>query len=188
MDADGARGRDERDAIYKHAETLSKMMVLQVRTAEEVSNASFKETTAPSDWIHYHGHALFNKRDVLRSCLVLARALEEAQALADTTHLSATEASNASKNLTVSAPHATTVVACDSGTQVIAVRDEPLGIIPALLYAGATSVIGTLWPVESAAAQRFSESFYSNLPTQIEAKPDESDGAEPGAGASKHHL
>ncbi|EXJ76623.1 uncharacterized protein A1O5_01131 [Cladophialophora psammophila CBS 110553] len=179
-ESDGARGRDERDAIYKHAETLSKTMVFQVRTAEEVSKASFKEAAASSDWIHYHGHALFNKRDVLRSCLVLAGGLEEAQALADTTHLSATEASNTSKNLTVSdifdidmqvsAPHVT-VVACDSGTQDIAAGDEPLGIIPALLYAGATSVIGTLWPVESAAARRFSELFYSNLRTQIEAKP-----------------
>lgn len=61
-----------------------------------------------------------------------------------------------------SCPHVT-VIACDSGTQDIAPGDEPLGIIPALLYAGATSVIGTLWPVESQAARKFSECFYEHL-------------------------
>lgn len=179
-ESEGTQGQAEHDAICKHAEDVSKMMAFQVQTGNEVSKASFKKTASSSDWIHYHGHALFDKRDVLRSCLVLAGGLEEAQASADTTHLSATEASNTSKNLTVadifevdmhvSAPHVT-VMACDSGTQDIAAGDEPLGIIPALLYAGATSVIGTLWPVESPAARRFSELFYSNLRVQRNASP-----------------
>ncbi|KIV82695.1 hypothetical protein PV11_04786 [Exophiala sideris] len=179
-ESDGIQGRAERDAIYKHANEVSKMMAFHIRTGDEASKSSFKEAASSSDWIHYHGHALFDKRDVLRSCLVLAGGLEEAQASADTTHLSATEASNASRNLTVadifevdmhvSAPHVT-VMACDSGTQDIAAGNEPLGIIPALLYAGATSVVGALWPVESAAARRFSELFYSHLRVQRDASP-----------------
>ena len=68
------------------------------------------------------------------------------------------------------APHFT-VIACDSGTQDIATGDEPLGIIPALSYAGATSALGTLWPVDSHTARSFTEIFYDNLRQKMEAQP-----------------
>ncbi|KAK0726415.1 CHAT domain-containing protein [Apiosordaria backusii] len=56
-----------------------------------------------------------------------------------------------------------TIIACDSGTQDIAPGDEPLGIIPALLYAGATSVLGCQWPIDSRAGRAFSEAFYQEV-------------------------
>ena len=57
-----------------------------------------------------------------------------------------------------------TIIACDSGkSQDIAPGDEPLGIIPALLHAGATSVLGCQWPIDSCAGRAFSEAFYEEL-------------------------
>ena len=56
-----------------------------------------------------------------------------------------------------------TVVACDSGTQDLAPSDEPLGLIPSLLHAGAASVLSCQWPIKSDAGRAFSEAFYEEL-------------------------
>lgn len=45
-------------------------------------------------------------------------------------------------------PHIT-IIAYESGYQEMTAGDEPLGLVSALLYAGATSVLGSLWPVPS---------------------------------------
>jgi len=62
----------------------------------------------------------------------------------------------------------TTLIACDSSTQHVASGYEPLGFIPALLFAGATYVLGTLWPVESRTARAFTEGFYRHCEDQAE--------------------
>ncbi|KAF2234119.1 hypothetical protein EV356DRAFT_533172 [Viridothelium virens] len=57
-------------------------------------------------------------------------------------------------------------IACDSGVQDFAAGDEPLGLVSALFCAGASSVIGTLWPIRSSTGRMFSEAFYKNLEEQ----------------------
>jgi CHAT domain-containing protein len=55
------------------------------------------------------------------------------------------------------------LLACASAVQRFQAGDEPLGLVTAFLAAGATSVLGTLWPVQSLAARLFSEYFYTHL-------------------------
>lgn len=62
-------------------------------------------------------------------------------------------------------PHIT-IIACESGYQEMTAGDEPLGLISALLYAGATSVLGSLWPIPSWVGRSFTEKFYSGLKEQ----------------------
>lgn len=62
-------------------------------------------------------------------------------------------------------PHIT-IIACESGYQEMTAGDEPLGLISALLYAGATSVLGSLWPIPSWVGRSFTEKFYSSLKEQ----------------------
>jgi CHAT domain-containing protein len=68
-------------------------------------------------------------------------------------------------NLSANAPHVT-LIACESGSQDNAPGNEPLGFIPAWLYAGATSVLGTLWSVDSRIARFFSEALYEDIARQ----------------------
>lgn len=65
-------------------------------------------------------------------------------------------------NFRVKASHIS-LLACASAAQQFQAGDEPLGLITAFLAAGATSVLGTLWPVQSPAARLFSECFYAHL-------------------------
>lgn len=62
-------------------------------------------------------------------------------------------------------PHIT-IIACESGYQEMTAGEEPLGLISAMLYAGATSVLGSLWPIPSWVGRSFTEKFYSSLKEQ----------------------
>ena len=55
------------------------------------------------------------------------------------------------------------LLACASAVQQFQAGDDPLGLITGFLSAGATSVLGTLWPVQSSSARVFSEYFYEHL-------------------------
>ena len=59
------------------------------------------------------------------------------------------------------APHIT-LMACASTAQAITPGEEPLGLVTALLCAGASSVLGTMWPVQSRTARVFAERFVAN--------------------------
>ncbi|KAH8903127.1 hypothetical protein BR93DRAFT_208319 [Coniochaeta sp. PMI_546] len=58
-----------------------------------------------------------------------------------------------------------TLIACGSANEVHSQGDEPLGIVSALLCAGATSVIGTMWKVQVGTARVFTEVLDGNLNT-----------------------
>jgi CHAT domain-containing protein len=55
------------------------------------------------------------------------------------------------------------LIGCASATQSIQTGDEPLGVIAALLCAGARSVTGTLWPIDSSVGREFSTEFYGHI-------------------------
>jgi CHAT domain-containing protein/tetratricopeptide (TPR) repeat protein len=64
-----------------------------------------------------------------------------------------------------------TLSACYSGVSRVLRGDEPLGLVRALLGAGARAVLVTLWPVEDSSARLLMESFYRRLLDQP-AAPD----------------
>lgn len=61
------------------------------------------------------------------------------------------------------------LIACGSASESNTPGDEPLGIVTALLCAGASSVIGTLWKVEAGRGMEFSRRFYDMLFNEAEA-------------------
>jgi len=56
-----------------------------------------------------------------------------------------------------------TLSACQTGRHVIGGGDELLGLMRAFLYAGANSLVTTLWAVEDDATAAFMELFYAQL-------------------------
>jgi CHAT domain-containing protein len=56
-----------------------------------------------------------------------------------------------------------TLAACESAASKIEAGDEPLGLIPALLFAGVGAVVATLWPVHSPATAELMDAFYQVL-------------------------
>jgi CHAT domain-containing protein/tetratricopeptide (TPR) repeat protein len=111
----------------------------------EVTRAGFETAVADRDLVHFQGHAKHDSADPLASHLVLADALLTAREVFVLRNLRAT---------------LVTLAACESAASVVATGDEPLGLIPAFLYAGAGSVLATLWHVSSRSTAQLMEHFY----------------------------
>ncbi|KAH7085257.1 CHAT domain-containing protein [Paraphoma chrysanthemicola] len=179
-------GRFETQAIYEHAANLHDNFGFNVLKGSAVTKSTFEDSCSQSRSILFHGHAHFDKVDVLQSGLVLSPDPTSCSTLTSTTspEVDTSPSSSETPILLRTSNHLTvsdafdldfsrtcpriTLIACDSSTQHVAVGDEPLGFIPALLFAGATSVLGTLWPVESATAREFTEEFYRHCEDQTE--------------------
>jgi CHAT domain-containing protein len=50
---------------------------------------------------------------------------------------------------------------CNGGLYSVGPSDEPYGLIPAFFLAGASNVMGTLWPLEDDFGRRFVSYFYA---------------------------
>ena len=56
-----------------------------------------------------------------------------------------------------------TLGVCDGGLYRFGPADEPFGLFPAFLSAGAESILGTLWPIEDHSARLFMGAFYRRM-------------------------
>ncbi|KAJ4864665.1 CHAT domain-containing protein [Trichoderma breve] len=157
---------NERNLIFSHIQTLSTVLPGNVFLGPEVTKSRFIETSSTATWLHYHGHARYCKEDVLQSSLILSNGediFDNSNAenlLLGRDELSVVDLFNTT--LPQGGVHFT-IIACESATQDLSPGDEPLGIIPALLHAGATSVLGCQWPIKSSAGRAFSEAFYDEV-------------------------
>jgi CHAT domain-containing protein len=173
--------KSERDLIFEHLSGLATKLDAMISVGPEVTKNSFRDRCSHSSWVHYHGHARYGVDDALKSSLVLSDGVDlfcnaQPEHQADDEEHEGLGRSEfdipeiLSMGLRAGAVHFT-IIACDSGMQDIAPGDEPLGIVPALLLAGATSVVGCQWPIQSSAGRVFSEGFYQQLESQCIGGP-----------------
>lgn len=125
---------------------FSDPIVISGRTA---TRRAFLDSCKHATLVHYHGHAS------LESAACKDRALSLEPTGSDSGFVDVMDVFGL--QLT-----AATVVllACASGEEDLTPNDDPLGMISAFMYAGASSVVGTLWPTQTEDARLFSHAFY----------------------------
>jgi CHAT domain-containing protein len=111
----------------------------------DVDRARFIDNVRDRSVIHFQGHAIHDQKDPLNSHLVLADGRLTARDVIELTDLNA---------------ELVTLAACESAANVIEPGDEPLGLIPAFLYAGANSVLAALWRVHQDSANVLMRNLY----------------------------
>ncbi|MBA3468385.1 MAG: CHAT domain-containing protein [Herpetosiphonaceae bacterium] len=113
-------------------------------TAEQLRHAAIAYR-----WIHLACHGEFDTEDPLASWLLVGpeQRLRARDILADFRFDA----------------DLITLSACRSGVSRVLRGDEPLGLVRALLGAGARAVLVTLWPVEDTSARLLMECFYRRL-------------------------
>lgn len=116
-------------------------------TSSNFSNAIRNGTSL----LHYHGHGHFQTSDPLSQYLDFST---NPFTIGDAYDLAPAPTSY----------HAT-LLACGSGATRASVSNEIVGLVPAFLYAGASSTVSALWPFEDEDAQMFSEVFYEEMGT-----------------------
>jgi CHAT domain-containing protein len=115
-------------------------------TGESASAATFLSMVSNADVVHCACHGHFNANDPFGSGLLLsdgelsARRLAQATVAADLVYMSA----------------------CVSGRHDIRPGDELLGLVRALIKAGAASIVASLWPIAAWSSTRLlMETFYA---------------------------
>jgi CHAT domain-containing protein len=193
----GSKSREETE-VQKTLESLAAQLDTEV--SFNASATDFIDRCAGRSIIHYHGHAILNKKEAsgFKQALLLqpqqtkegdkpisqlqAQIKAETTATTPTTSIlndgllllspsSSSSSSATSANFTaremftslrLRSAHVT-LIACSSAGQEISFGEEPQGIIPALLLAGAASVVGTLWPIKSQDGRLFTQEFYRHF-------------------------
>jgi hypothetical protein len=140
----------ERDAVYSGMSNLAEKHRAIASTGSTVTKAHFVDVIQQSALLHFHGHCLLDSDVLTEQSLELADGYLLAKEVFD---------------MKLRNPHIT-LIACESASQGIAAGDEPLGLVTALLCAGASSVVGTIWPTASGTGRLFADVFYANLERQ----------------------
>ena len=120
----------------------------------DASKTAIKELGNGFSILHFATHGKFNTDDPLSSGLYLAKGNETDGVL------------------TVGDLYTlrwdadlVTLSACETGLGKVANGDDVIGLIRGFLYAGARSIVASLWEVDDAATEQLMVSFYRNLET-----------------------
>lgn len=99
--------------------------------------------------LHYHGHADFSPTAPTDHCLIF---FDRDLTLRDIFDLPSPLSHGGGFHVTL--------LGCGSGMSKTVPTDDVIGLVPSLLYAGASSTVSTLWKFSDEDAAAYSESFY----------------------------
>ena len=122
------------------------------------SEANFRRYASSFEYLHLASHGEFNADHPLRSRMLLAPGGGE-----DGT-LTASELYGLRLNANL-----VTLSACETGLGAVTPGDDVVGLTRGFLYAGAQSIITTLWPVSDAETAFLMSVFYEELKTNSKA-------------------
>jgi CHAT domain-containing protein/predicted negative regulator of RcsB-dependent stress response len=123
----------------------------------DASERAFRELAPHQRVIHVASHSVLNKRNPLFSYVALAPEGD------DDGRLEVHEVFGLSLNAPL-----VVLSACETAVSAGSLSDVPpgddwLGLVQAFLFAGASNVMGTLWPVEDVSTSRLMQRFYTEL-------------------------
>jgi CHAT domain-containing protein len=144
----------DRAAAAESASSLGIQMKTDPLIASAATAQAFKSAAEDADIFHYHGHATFDVNEPLESAFKLHKGQR----------LTAREIFNLRLRAKLF-----TMIACESGKQNISPGDEPTGLLPMLLLAGANAAIGTLWNCWDTVGKEFTEVLYHIIRREIES-------------------
>jgi|GEM_PF-3460799 len=105
--------------------------------------------------IHFACHGEFNRTDPLSSALLLSRGMD----IVDDGRLEASEI----YGIDLENTRLVVLSACESGLSRITKGDEITGLIRGFIYAGAPTIIASLWKVSDVSTGKLMSSFYNKL-------------------------
>jgi CHAT domain-containing protein len=145
----------ESEAIEVKKQFPSSLVLLR----EDASEAKVKRLSPNYDVLHFAGHAELNEKEPLESAILLANDGGEDGRL----EVREIFGMNLKANLVV-------LSGCETGLGKLSTGDELVGLTRAFIYAGAPSVVASLWKVDDASTAYLMSSFYKNLRTKTEAE------------------
>lgn len=122
------------------------------------SEANFKKFASSFRYLHLASHGEFNSQQPLQSRMLLAAGDGEDG------NLTVDELYGLSLNAEM-----VTLSACETGLGDVENGDEVIGLTRGFLFAGAKSIVSSLWPVSDESTAFLMKRFYENLETMSKA-------------------
>lgn len=129
--------------------TLPKTVLL---LREQATETAIKQTAAQFQYVHFASHGVFDDRSPLNSRLLLGKDAE------NDGDLTVSELYSLKLNADL-----VTLSACETALGEVANGDDVVGFSRGFLYAGADSIVSSLWEVDDQATNELMQSFYLNL-------------------------
>ena len=148
---------------------LARSLDASLHAGVDVKKSAVLEAAQDASIFHYHGHITFNPRSALKSELLLNRTARLKKKGKNRETLTSQEFFPVRlANFGLAA-----LIGCGSGMTSVSSTDDVLGWPTALLYAGAGSVVSSLWPIEDEDGIAFANAFYHALMGQRQQQKDE---------------
>jgi CHAT domain-containing protein len=150
------RHRALAEAAQEITQVQRKLGALDCRTftGPAATEENLRAHAAGRGIVHVATHGEFPEQDVLDFHRILLAASANHDG-----HLHAEEL----RTLDLRACRLATLSICNGGLYRFGPGDEPYGLMPAALVAGAENVVGTLWPLEDETARPFMIEFYRHV-------------------------
>ncbi|WZH47131.1 uncharacterized protein QYS62_008273 [Fusarium acuminatum] len=145
----------DRSKAEDSSKKLAQKLGVTPYIGKEATKESFLLATQNTDLALYHGHAAFNPSDPLQSALILNQGDNTEPS---SRYLTAREILQVRLKVVLFV-----MIACESAKQEFKAGEEPTGLLPMLMLAGANSVIGTLWKCSDIAGGEFAEELFAAL-------------------------
>lgn len=148
----------------KLVEEVSGFLGASVQPQTPNPKQTFISQASQSTVVHFHGHVKFSESDPLQHHLELAPVPDNPE-----TQLSPDQILTAQEifGLTLPSGRHVTTISCKSGRAKISQSNELLGLIASLHYAGASSVVSSLWNIHRNDGAEFSKHFYDDMMTML---------------------
>ena len=122
---------------------------------KNASETLLKASAGSYRYLHIASHGIFNADDPMASALLLSESDQ------DDGLLSVAELFDLRLNADL-----VTLSACETALGEVTGGDDVIGFTRGFLYAGAESIVSSLWKVSDAATNQLMQAFYEGLPEQ----------------------
>ena len=150
-------GDSRHDLVYAQNEAIAVAKTRpqsKVFLRKDATETAFEKYGSSFNYIHFATHGRFNADAPLKSAILLAKDAEsDGMLTVDKLYSSKLDAD------------LVTLSACETGLGKIANGDDIVGLTRGFLYAGASSIVASLWKVDDLATADLMTRFYTNMKT-----------------------
>ena len=152
------------ERLLQEIEGISTSLTVKSYSGSDLTKETVQNALSDCAHVLYFGHVHYNPKSPIRSALLLNEPAYKDQSLEKPG--SEGLAVRDLFKIQLHKPALATIIGCGSGKALISDSDDILGIPSALMFAGASAIVSTLWPIDPDDGADFATAFYHAIHKQ----------------------
>ena len=157
-------GADAEKKLLQEIEGISKDLNAKSCHGPDLTKETLQNALSGCGHVLYFGHVHYSPSSPIRSALLHNESAYKNAFLerADSEGLTVRDLFK----IRLQTPALATIIGCGSGQALVSRSDDILGLASALLFAGASAIVSTLWPIDPDDGASFAAAFYHAIHEQ----------------------